>query len=209
MLAKRLAVICMRSQIVAKGFTHAIKAAGCNTVILEPENLNSAVASKAGFVFLGTDFPFVESCLRDSRDELLGSMVGVFEQINPKHVDPLRIMGLNAAISININPDRMTALLTLVPEGWYLQTRILVSEETKKVTDREWQVVEHVVIGGKTVKQAAEDLHISTNTAKAHMRNIMEKLGIKTRTELAEYAIENKRPDPSPPVITRKRRPDK
>ncbi len=59
------------------------------------------------------------------------------------------------------------------------------------LTDRERQVV-RLVAEGKSTKEVAYILNISTKTAENHRTNIMRKLKVNSSTELVRYAIRNK-----------------
>jgi DNA-binding NarL/FixJ family response regulator len=55
------------------------------------------------------------------------------------------------------------------------------------LTIKEEEVL-RLVAGGSTNKEIASSLHISDNTVKYHLRNIMEKLHFKNRAQMAVYA---------------------
>jgi len=56
-----------------------------------------------------------------------------------------------------------------------------------KMTKRERQVIE-LVADGLTNKEIAQELHLSTYTIKSHIHNILEKLALHTRVQIAKYA---------------------
>lgn len=56
------------------------------------------------------------------------------------------------------------------------------------LTDRETQVL-RLVASGRANKMIADELHISEETVKAHMRNIMAKLGANDRTHAVTIAM--------------------
>jgi len=56
-----------------------------------------------------------------------------------------------------------------------------------RMTKRERQVIE-LVADGETNKGIALKLHVSTFTIKSHVHNILEKLGLHTRVQIARYA---------------------
>lgn len=56
-----------------------------------------------------------------------------------------------------------------------------------KMTKREKQVVD-LIADGLTNKEIAQTLHLSTNTVKCHIHNILEKLALRTRLQIANYA---------------------
>jgi DNA-binding NarL/FixJ family response regulator len=56
------------------------------------------------------------------------------------------------------------------------------------LTDREVEVLEEVVTGA-TNKEIANRLHITENTVKIHLRNILEKLQVNNRIQAAVHAV--------------------
>jgi two-component system NarL family response regulator len=60
-----------------------------------------------------------------------------------------------------------------------------------RLTDRELQVLK-LVAQGMSNREVAEDLFISENTVKNHVRNILEKLHLHSRMEAVVYAVREK-----------------
>jgi DNA-binding NarL/FixJ family response regulator len=105
----------------------------------------------------------------------------------------------------DLDPQRLFDLLDKVRQGeaaisGAIATRILqefkqpdqTSEpETDSVGDltpREVEVLEEVVTGA-TNKEIADRLHITENTVKIHLRNILEKLHVQNRIQAAVRAV--------------------
>lgn len=61
----------------------------------------------------------------------------------------------------------------------------------KHLTQRELEVVRFIV-KGKTHKEIAKSLQLSTNTIKNHIASVKNKWHISRNTELVRMAIENK-----------------
>ncbi|NQU04207.1 MAG: response regulator transcription factor [Syntrophaceae bacterium] len=57
------------------------------------------------------------------------------------------------------------------------------------LTQRELQVLE-LIVEGKSSKQIANDIYLSMNTVKVHLRNIYRKLGVNTRSQAIKIAIQ-------------------
>ena len=62
--------------------------------------------------------------------------------------------------------------------------------EGPQLTEREGDVI-RLVVQGRSNREIAETLVISEKTAKAHISNILGKLGLDDRTQMAVYAIKN------------------
>jgi len=63
--------------------------------------------------------------------------------------------------------------------------------ESVRMTKRERQVIE-LIADGLTNKEIAQQLHLSTFTVKSHVHNILEKLALHTRVQIAKYSHDNK-----------------
>jgi DNA-binding NarL/FixJ family response regulator len=74
----------------------------------------------------------------------------------------------------------------LVMEAVRGSPRIALSSHN--ITPREFEVL-ILLSEGKTNPQISDALHISINTVKTHIRNLMEKLNSSTRTETVTIAI--------------------
>jgi DNA-binding NarL/FixJ family response regulator len=61
-----------------------------------------------------------------------------------------------------------------------------------RMTVRERQVIE-LIAGGLSNKEIAKRLNVATHTVKSHVHNILEKLALHTRLEVAAYAHEGRR----------------
>lgn len=59
--------------------------------------------------------------------------------------------------------------------------------ESARMTKRERQVIE-LIADGFTNKEIAQKLHLSTSTVKSHVHNILEKLALHTRVQIAKHA---------------------
>jgi DNA-binding NarL/FixJ family response regulator len=59
--------------------------------------------------------------------------------------------------------------------------------ESVRMTKRERQVIE-LISDGCTNKEIAQKLHLSTYTVKSHVHNILEKLALNTRVQIAKHS---------------------
>ncbi|NLE50580.1 MAG: response regulator transcription factor [Chloroflexi bacterium] len=64
------------------------------------------------------------------------------------------------------------------------------ANEQEALTEREVDVL-RLVAQGASNPQIAEELHITVNTVKVHLRNILAKLQLDNRTQAAAYAVQS------------------
>jgi NarL family two-component system response regulator LiaR len=83
-----------------------------------------------------------------------------------------------------LHPEVMRKLMDQVTA----QSRSNKQENVPQLTDREQEVI-RLVVQGKSNREIADALVISEKTAKAHISNILGKLGLDDRTQMAVYAI--------------------
>ncbi|NOK62441.1 MAG: DNA-binding response regulator, NarL/FixJ family, contains REC and HTH domains [Chloroflexi bacterium AL-W] len=65
-----------------------------------------------------------------------------------------------------------------------------MTTETPQISEREQEIL-RLVATGATNQQIAQELSISINTVKVHLRNIFGKIGAASRTEATLYAVRN------------------
>ena len=91
-------------------------------------------------------------------------------------------------MGINIHPAMATSL---VQEFVKNDGRGVETDPFKILSKREIEVLP-LVAKGYGNKEIAEKLYISVKTVEAHKSKIMEKLHLKSRPELVEYALRKK-----------------
>ncbi len=64
--------------------------------------------------------------------------------------------------------------------------------ESVRMTKREREVIE-LISEGNTNKEIAQILHLSTYTVKSHVHNILEKLALSTRVQIAKFAHDSRK----------------
>jgi DNA-binding NarL/FixJ family response regulator len=83
-------------------------------------------------------------------------------------------------------PPALTAsLFTQIVESAMKEERS-ISEDTQ-LTPREREIV-GLIADGMSNKEIADRLHIATHTVKSHVRNILEKLALSSRLQIAAFA---------------------
>lgn len=92
--------------------------------------------------------------------------------------------------SISIFDSKAILLNKLRDQVKNNQKSVKQHDTSDDLTDREKDVLQKVALG-KTNKEVANDLFISTHTVISHRKNITRKLGIKTVSGLTVYAILN------------------
>ena len=73
------------------------------------------------------------------------------------------------------------------------------SDDPDALTVREQEVLEFMVDGVTTNRKLAEELGISENTVKFHVRNILDKLHLHNRAQVVAYALKHRLVEPPTP----------
>lgn len=84
-------------------------------------------------------------------------------------------------------PNLTGSLFSQIVEHSLNSSKPSVIVESVRMTKRERQVI-LLIADGFTNKEIAQKLHLSTYTVKSHVHNILEKLSIHTRVQIANYA---------------------
>ena len=93
----------------------------------------------------------------------------------------------SVAEGVNVLPPAMTGtLFSQIARDAVSRGRPEVLESVR-MTPRERQVI-NLIAEGLGNKEIASRLHIATHTVKSHVRNVMEKLMLHTRLQIAAYA---------------------
>ena len=129
----------------------------------------------------------------DEEDDLYGAVKAgangyLLKEISIEEVaDAIRAVVQGQSL---ISPSMASKLLT------EFNTLVKRAEEKQqfpapRLTERELEVLK-LVAQGMSNREIAEDLYISENTVKNHVRNILDKLQMKSRMEAAMYAVREK-----------------
>jgi DNA-binding NarL/FixJ family response regulator len=120
--------------------------------------------------------------------------------------------GVSGFIMKDAGVDELVDTIRSVARGWHVlppqMTGTLFSSiartavacgrpkalDAVRVTPREREVI-NLIAGGFGNKEIAARLRIATHTVKSHVRNIMGKLMLRTRLQIAAYAHTEERPD--------------
>ncbi len=120
---------------------------------------------------------------RDLYDSIKSGASGYLLKDGSTYDQVAEAVRLVAAGQSLISPSMATKLLEE-----FVQMSRGPAEPAAQLTTRELQVL-RLVARGKSNRQIAEELFISENTVKNHIRNMLEKLQMKSRMEAAMYAV--------------------
>jgi two-component system NarL family response regulator len=90
----------------------------------------------------------------------------------------------------NVLPSEMTSSLFSQIMKEAVEREPDAALEAVRMTPRETEVVD-LIAEGLSNKEIADRLEIAAHTVKSHVRNIMEKLALRTRLQIAVYAHTN------------------
>jgi DNA-binding NarL/FixJ family response regulator len=105
--------------------------------------------------------------------------------------DAIRLLARGQGV---VSPSMTTRVLERFGE----LLRRVPDDRESRLTVREVDVL-RLVVKGLSNREIARDLYISQNTVKNHVRNILEKLHVRSRTEAATLAMRERLLDSSPP----------
>jgi len=94
---------------------------------------------------------------------------------------------LAVADGVSVLPSMMTSTLFSHVAAQALARGRRGAKAAVRMTARERQVIESIA-DGLSNREIADRLHIATHTVKSHVHNILEKLALHTRLEVALYA---------------------
>ena len=99
----------------------------------------------------------------------------------------------SVAGGVNVLPPQMTgSLFSQIGRDAVTKGRPIALDSVR-MTPREREVID-LIAEGMSNKEIAKRLHIATHTVKSHVRNIMEKLTLHTRLQIAAFAHGEKGP---------------
>lgn len=93
----------------------------------------------------------------------------------------------SVAEGARVLPPRMTGTLFSQIARLAVQRGRAAALDAVHMTHREREVIA-LIAEGKSNKEIAQALNIATDTVKSHVRNVMEKLALHTRLQIAAYA---------------------
>lgn len=117
---------------------------------------------------------------------------------NPMDIDSLVRSGADGYLLKDMEPDALIDALLKATTGApvyselvqnYLSTRTEKSDLFERLTDREFQILQEVAKGHRN-KQIAETLFISESTVKVHMKSLLKKLEVPSRTAATVLYLE-------------------
>ncbi len=92
--------------------------------------------------------------------------------------------------TLSVFDDKSALINKLRTQVKNVQQTSILQENSEELSEREREVLQKIALG-KTNKEVANELFISTHTVISHRKNITRKLGIKTVSGLTVYAILN------------------
>jgi len=99
----------------------------------------------------------------------------------------------SVAKGFQVLPTNLTgSLFSQIVESAVNELNPSVLLDSVRMTKREKQVIE-LISDGHTNKEIAQKLHLSTYTVKSHVHNILEKLALNTRVQIAKYAHDSQK----------------
>ena len=93
----------------------------------------------------------------------------------------------SVADGARVLPERMTSTLFSQIARVAVQRGDAAVLEAVRMTQREREVIAHIAVGMSN-KEIALQMNVATETVKSHVRNVMDKLALHSRLQIAAYA---------------------
>ncbi len=198
-------------QVVRQGLRTFLDLHEDISVVGEAGDGTTAVAMAAQFspdvVLMDLVMPGMDGIVATSRIKALGTgikIIALTSFTEDDKVFPAIHAGAAGYLLKDVTPDALVEAIRAVHHGEACLhpeiMRKLIQEVARQpqaepvedsiLTQREREVT-RLVAQGKSNREIAETLVISEKTAKAHVSNILGKLGLEDRTQLAIYAIKH------------------
>jgi DNA-binding NarL/FixJ family response regulator len=103
------------------------------------------------------------------------------------HLDVVLNTIRSVASGLKVLPDQMTATLFSEIAREVISKGEPKDNDSVRMTPREREVI-NLIAEGLSNKAIGKHLHMSVHTVKSHLRNIMEKLTLNSRLQIAAYA---------------------
>ena len=81
------------------------------------------------------------------------------------------------------------SLFSQIVDAAITNSKDAIIHESVRMTKREKQVID-LIANGSTNKEMAQKLHLSVFTIKSHVHNILEKLALHSRIQIAKYSFQ-------------------
>ncbi|MBI4208018.1 MAG: response regulator [Betaproteobacteria bacterium] len=134
----------------------------------------------------GVELPIVALTVSDSEEDMARALRAGARGYLLKSMEPDEVIEAIARAvrgEVVVAPA-MTAKLLALLEGKSVRTSSLMDQ----LTQREREILA-CLAGGKSNKAIARELHISADTVKLHVRNVLAKLNLSSRVEAAVFAV--------------------
>jgi DNA-binding NarL/FixJ family response regulator len=165
-----------------------VRSGGPDVVLLSAHapNLVSGPAAQRLYRDLG-DVPVVILLMGDDSDEALAALRYGARGVLDKNTDGVRLVGaLRQAVSGEITIS--SRLATRLVADYAAVTSGRRPHPESELSSREIDVLALLALGD-TNQQIADKLCVSVHTIRAHLRSVMQKLGVKNRVQAAAYAL--------------------
>jgi DNA-binding NarL/FixJ family response regulator len=119
---------------------------------------------------------------------------------SPPSVSTLLEAGASGCLSLNLTAEELIGSLNMISKGDIIVSREIVEQLVQELdqgndqeelfnslSERQREVIS-LVVNGMTNREIASTLIITENTVKVHLRNILDKLELRNRQQLAAGA---------------------
>jgi DNA-binding NarL/FixJ family response regulator len=200
------AILAHSTRLVREGIANLLHGDGFE-LVTEVDNENDLVRLTASYNpdILMLDWALSESPaniinLLSEQKHFKGAIVLIGTPESPDRIVEVVRAGARGCLSLDLPGEAFLSRLRLLSQGDFLVSRDLTpglsqqweagtpDETTDGLSNREREVLA-LVSTGATNKEIAQELIVTENTVKVHLRHILDKLDLRNRQQLAVYAV--------------------
>ncbi len=181
----------------ANEFINSLKNSTPPDIVIMSLNLNGINGIEATRI-IKKEYPKIKVIILSQNKEKEFFKASMYEGANafvPKSIDPEQFLKIIKAVYFGaywINPEHLNLYKEAFPkpDSYDLQNLYKKQASSFDLTVREKQVLK-LLVEGKSNSEIAKEIIISTNTAKAHVGNILNKMHVTDRVQAAVIAVKS------------------
>ncbi len=184
MTERKKILLCISNQMYYLGLFSLLEKSGYE--VLHEDNCRHV---KADYTIISLDGRTLDGVAQIAEKFETGAVVLLVEAIKSFEFSKIKpLIGVKALLNFDTSPEILIAVLSLLPAHEVINRSIIIPDASigSGVTLREWEIG-FLLAKGNSVKEIARALGLSVKTVETHKMNLMRKLDVHDRLQLADW----------------------